>query len=64
MDCRKCSRSLPDDAIFCCYCGVKQEITRKRRKRSNGSGAVFRYRGGWAIEYTDGWEISGEDLRR
>lgn len=64
MDCRKCSRSLPDDAIFCCYCGVKQEITRKRRKRSNGSGAVFRYRGGWAIEYTEGWEISGEDLRR
>lgn len=64
MNCRKCSRGLPDDAIFCCYCGVKQEITRKRRKRSNGSGAVFRYRGGWAIEYTEGWEISGEDLRR
>lgn len=64
MNCRKCSRGLPDDAIFCCYCGVKQEITRKRRKRSNGSGAVFRYRGGWAIEYTEGWEISGDDLRR
>ena len=64
MNCRKCSRGLPDDAIYCCYCGVKQEITRKRRKRSNGSGAVFRYRGGWAIEYTEGWEISGEDLRR
>ena len=64
MDCRKCSRVLPADAIFCCYCGIKQEITRKRRKRSNGTGTVFRYRGGWAIEYTEGWEIVGDDLRR
>lgn len=64
MNCRKCSRALPEDAIFCCYCGVKQEITRKRRKRSNGTGTVFRYRNGWAIEYTEGWEIVGDDLRR
>lgn len=64
MDCRKCSRVLPDDAIFCCYCGIKQEITRKRRKRANGTGTVFRYRGGWAIEYTSGWETSADGLKR
>lgn len=64
MNCRKCTRVLPEDAIFCCYCGVKQEITRKRRKRANGTGTVFRYRNGWAVEYTEGWEIVGEDLRR
>lgn len=64
MICRKCSRPLPEDAIFCCYCGVKQEITRKRRKRANGTGTVFRYRNGWAVEYTEGWEIVGDDLRR
>lgn len=64
MDCRKCSRVLPEDAVFCCYCGVRQVVSRTRRKRSNGAGTVFRYRGGWAFEYTDGWEISGEDLRR
>ena len=41
MDCRKCSRSIPEDAIFCCYCGVKQEITRRRStKRANGTGSV------------------------
>lgn len=64
MDCRKCSRVIPDDAIFCCYCGVKQEITRKRRKRANGTGTVFRYRGGWAIEYTAGWESTADGLKR
>ena len=64
MDCRKCARVLPDDAIFCCYCGVKQEITRKHRKRANGTGTVFRYRGGWVVEYTEGWEVVDGDLRR
>ena len=64
MDCRKCARVLPDDAIFCCYCGVKQEITRKHRKRANGTGTVFRYRGGWEVEYTEGWEVVDGDLRR
>lgn len=64
MDCRKCSRVLPEDAIFCCYCGVKQEITRKHRKRANGTGTVFRYRGGWVVEYTEGWEVVDGDLRR
>lgn len=64
MDCRKCARVLPDNAIFCCYCGVKQEITRKHRKRANGTGTVFRYRGGWVVEYTEGWEVVDGDLRR
>lgn len=64
MDCRKCARVLPDDAIFCCYCGVKQEITRKHRKRANGTGTVFRYRGGWVVEYTEGWEVVDGYLRR
>lgn len=64
MNCRKCSRVLPEDAIFCCYCGVKQEIVRKSRKHSNGTGSVFRCRGAWAIEYTVGWELTADDIRR
>lgn len=56
LTCRKCARELPADALFCCYCGVRQTPARpKRRKRANGSGTVFRYRGGWAIEITEGW---------
>lgn len=41
MQCRKCSRALPDDSIYCCYCGIKQEATKKRTtKRANGTGSV------------------------
>lgn len=41
MICRKCSRVLPEDAIFCCYCGVKQVVAKKKAtKRANGTGSV------------------------
>ena len=41
MDCRKCSRALPEDAVYCCYCGVKQLLAKKKAtKRSNGTGSV------------------------
>lgn len=41
MNCRKCSRALPDDALYCCYCGIKQQIApRKSTRRANGLGSV------------------------
>ena len=41
MTCRKCSRDLPSDAVYCCYCGVKQVLAKKRAsKRANGTGSV------------------------
>ncbi len=41
MICRKCNRDLPEDAVFCCYCGVKQVVAPKRtKKRANGMGCV------------------------
>lgn len=41
MNCRKCFRVLPEDAVFCCYCGVKQELTKRRSgRRANGTGSV------------------------
>lgn len=43
ITCRKCARELPADALFCCYCGVRQEPVKPKRKatkRPNGSGCV------------------------
>ena len=41
MICRKCTRDLPEDAVYCCYCGVKQVLAKKRaNKRANGTGSV------------------------
>ena len=66
LTCKKCARELPPDAVYCCYCGVRLVAAKpKRRKRANGSGTVFRCRGAWAIEITEGWIPSADgELRR
>lgn len=44
----RCKQQIPDDALFCQYCGWKQikERTRKRRtRRANGEGSVYKLGG-------------------
>ena len=55
MDCIKCKATLPEGAIFCPLCGKKQTPEqRKRRKRANGSGTIYKMSGNrskpWAAE--------------
>ncbi len=38
MDCIKCKKGIPEDALFCPYCGKKQMQEKKKRKRANGQG--------------------------
>lgn len=46
MKCRKCKRAIPDDSIFCLFCGAKQtQEPRKALKRANGTGTVYRLQG-------------------
>lgn len=46
MECIKCKKSIPEDALFCPYCGKKQVTTqRKTRKRANGMGSVYKLSG-------------------
>ena len=54
MNCRKCSRELPSDAIYCCYCGVKQVAERSVRTKGNGLGSVYKRpdRGTWCAAVT------------
>lgn len=42
MQCKKCKRDLPDDAVYCCYCGVKQVQERRAKTRGNGSGTAYK----------------------
>ena len=42
MICRKCKKEAPDGA-FCIFCGTKQgKSERKRQKRANGQGCVYK----------------------
>ena len=49
MNCRKCSKALPDDAIYCCYCGIKQEVTKRAPKRANGAGCAKKRGKTWTV---------------
>lgn len=46
MQCMRCRRQVPDDAVFCCYCGVRLEgapaAQRRRRRRPRGTGSVWK----------------------
>lgn len=55
MDCIKCKATLPEGALFCPLCGKKQAPEqRKRRKRANGSGTIYKMPGNrakpWAAQ--------------
>ena len=42
MNCKKCHKEIPDNSVFCCFCGKKQEVTkRKKAKRAKGTGSIL-----------------------
>lgn len=52
--CVKCRRELSEDMLWCPYCGKKQTPSpRKRRKRANGTGSLYKLTGRrkkpWAV---------------
>lgn len=56
MLCPKCTREIPDDAIFCCYCGKKLAAAKSARTRGNGTGTIYkRPDGKYQVTVTLGW---------
>ncbi len=41
MNCKKCNREIPNDSIFCCFCGEKQQIMCSKCGAELISGSVF-----------------------
>lgn len=55
MICRKCKADIPDNSIFCLYCGGKQKTTeRPKRKRGNGQGCAIKKGPSWVAV----WQVS------
>lgn len=55
MPCRKCKKDLPDGAVFCCWCGVKQEVKRTGRTRPNGAGTAYKEGRTWRAVFVSGY---------
>lgn len=56
MNCRKCAKSLPDGAVYCPWCGARQQIQRSTHKRGNGSGTAYRRGTTWTAAVVVGWK--------
>ncbi len=41
MQCAKCKKEIPDEALFCQYCGYKQHMSHRPKNRGNGQGSVY-----------------------
>ena len=50
MQCRCCKREIPDNALFCCWCGEKQQKERRRKADIRIPSARQLKSGAWNIE--------------
>ena len=72
MLCSNCNRDIPEDALYCCYCGRltpagKRESSKKRPpRRGNGAGSISkRPSGKYQVTVTLGWYMKdGKKTRR
>lgn len=66
MQCIKCDKSIPDDAVYCPYCGKPQTPPkRSRRTRGNGTGTVYKDGSdSWIAEVTLGYYMHDGKIRR
>lgn len=61
---KKCGAELPDDAVYCLYCGRKQIREQHTKVRGNGQGTVYRRGETWTAEATIGWKKDKGGTRR
>ena len=63
MNCIKCHKQTPDDAIFCPYCGKKLTPSPRKPKRSpNGTGSAYKRGSGWVAQAVIGYRELPDDF--
>lgn len=50
MECTNCKGIIPNNSMYCSFCGKKQK--RDKARRGNGKGSIFFWRGSWYAQVT------------
>lgn len=67
MVCAKCKRDIPDDAIYCCYCGkrlVAMPPKSRPGKRGSGQGSARKRGSTWTAVWTIGSRVEDGKLKQ
>lgn len=65
MNCLKCGVKIPEGAVFCPWCGKKQEGRKQNPKsRGNGTGSVYKRGSTWCASVSIGRSPNGTMKRR
>lgn len=67
MVCAKCKRDIPDDAIYCCYCGkrlVAMPPKSRPGKRGSGQGSARKRGSTWTAVWTVGSRVEDGKLKQ
>ena len=63
MNCPKCHKAAPPEAVFCAYCGRKLAPSPRKPKRSpNGTGSAYKRGAGWVAQAVVGYRELPDDL--
>lgn len=60
MICRKCRKEIPEESVYCLYCGTKQELIRRDKARGNGQGSARKRGSSWSAVWTTGYYVSDD----
>lgn len=62
MICPKCGKQVPDESLFCNYCGKKLIAEKKKttKSRGNGQGTAYRRGSTWTACITVGWILPSD----
>ena len=61
MNCRKCTKTIPDGSAFCNWCGAAQVMERTPKKRGNGQGTAIRRGNTWTAIWSEPAYIGEDD---
>lgn len=68
MLCIKCKKEIPDESVYCLYCGWQQSKSphdRKTKSRGNGTGSVYQLPDGrWKVEVVQGYYRQDGKLKK